>query len=72
MVDINREMYERNDIEIIVDNDAILWLNGKRIEEGLNHKRLWVTTVKYLCDHRKNRYKLLDELKTQRSRNLTN
>ena len=33
MVDISREMYERNDIETIVDNDGILWLNKKYIEE---------------------------------------
>ena len=35
MVETNRKMYERNDIEIIVDNDGILWSNEKNIEEGL-------------------------------------
>ena len=35
MVDIRRETYERNGVE---DDDAILWLNGKHVEEGLNHK----------------------------------
>ena len=40
MVDINRKMYERNNIETIVDNDGILWLNGERIEEGLDHRNL--------------------------------
>ena len=29
MVDISRKTYERNDIETIVDNDGILWLNEK-------------------------------------------
>ena len=29
MVDIGRRTYERNGIETIVDNDAILWLNEK-------------------------------------------
>ena len=33
MVDISRETYERNGIETIVDNDGILWLNEKHIEE---------------------------------------
>ena len=33
MVDISRKTYERNDIETIVDNDGILWLNEKHIEE---------------------------------------
>ena len=32
MFDISREMFERNGIETIVDNDAILWLNEKNIE----------------------------------------
>ena len=35
MVDIRRETYERNGVE---DDDAILWLNEKHVEEGLNHK----------------------------------
>ena len=40
MVNINRMMYERNNIETIVNNDGILWLNGERIEEGLDHRNL--------------------------------
>ena len=40
MVDIIRKTYERNGIEILVDNDEILWLNEKHIEEGLDHKNL--------------------------------
>ena len=35
MVDIRRETYERNGVE---DDDTILWLNEKHVEEGLNHK----------------------------------
>ena len=40
MVNISREMSERNAIEAIVDNDGILRLNEKHIEEGLDHKHL--------------------------------
>ena len=36
-----KEMVER-----IVDNDGILWLNEKHIEEGLNHKNLREVTTK--------------------------
>ena len=36
MVDIRRETYERNGI--VVDNDEILRLNEKHIEEGLDPK----------------------------------
>ena len=52
-------MYEENGLETIVDNDGILLLNEKHIEEGLDHKYLW----KYLSDHRKHRCELLDEIK---------
>ena len=56
MVDINREIYERNVIETIVDNDGILCLNEKHIEERLDHKDLREITVKYDSDHRKQKY----------------
>ena len=36
MVNISREMSERN----AIDNDGILRLNEKHIEEGLDHKHL--------------------------------
>ena len=45
MVDINRETYGRNGVETIVDNDGILWLNEKHIEEGLDHKDLREITI---------------------------
>ena len=38
MVDISRKTYEKIGIGTIVDNDGILWLNEKHIEEGLYHK----------------------------------
>ena len=38
MVDISRETYLRNITETIVDNDGILWLNEKHIEEGFYKK----------------------------------
>ena len=40
MTDISRKTYESNDIETIVDNDGILWLNERHTEEELDHKRL--------------------------------
>ena len=63
MVNISREMSERNAIEAIVDNDGILRLNEKHIEEGLDHKHLWEIAIKHHSDHRKLRYELLTELK---------
>ena len=40
MSHLNRDAYERNGIETIVDNDGILSLNEKNVEEGLDHKNL--------------------------------
>ena len=51
-------MYERTCVETIVDNDRIVWLNEKHNEEGLDHKYLRATTLKYLSNHRKRRYEL--------------
>ena len=68
MVDISRKTYERNDIETIVDNDGILWLNEKHIEEGLDHKNFREIIRKYHSDHRKHRYELVKEPKKQCNR----
>ena len=40
MASITRKTYERNGKETIVDDDGILWLNEKYIEEGSDHKNL--------------------------------
>ena len=65
-----RKMYERNGIETIVDNDGILWLNEKYIEE-LDHKNLQEIPIKYNSDHRKHRYELVQDPKKQASRIFT-
>ena len=55
-------MYEWNDIETIVDNDRVLWLNEKYIEEeGLYQKNLRKITIKYRSHHRKHRYELVEK-----------
>ena len=59
MVYISRETYERNNIKTIVDNDGVFRLNQKHLEEGLDHKKLRPTTLKYLSNHRKNRYNII-------------
>ena len=60
MVDISRETYERNGVEVIVDSDAILWLNEKYIEEELG----------YLSGHKTLRYKLVDKPKNKPTEHL--
>ena len=61
MVDISSKLSKTNGVETTVDSDGTLWLNEKHIEEGLDHINLQLTTVKYLLEHRKHRYKLVDK-----------
>ena len=68
MVDIGKETYESNDIEVIVDGIGTLWLNEKHIEEKLGHKNLPVITNKYDPVYKKHRYELVDKPKKQPNR----
>ena len=61
MVNITKETYENNDIEVITDNLNWLWLNEKHIQEQLGHKNLSSITNKYDKIYRKRRYELVDE-----------
>ena len=39
MVNITKEMYEHNGIEVITDNLNILWLNERYVQQQLGHKK---------------------------------
>ena len=52
-------------METIVDNDGMMWLNEKLIEEGLDNKHLREITTKYHSDHRKHRCELVEKQKKQ-------
>ena len=56
MVNITKEMYEINGIEVITDNLNTLWLNEKHVEQQLGHKNLRAVTNKYDEEYRKRRY----------------
>ena len=68
MVDINKNTYENNDLETIVDSFGRLWLNEKNIEEKLGHKNLPAITNKYDQKYKKCRYELVNEPKYQPNR----
>ena len=68
MVDISGQTYKRNGLETIVDNDGILWLNEKRIEERLDHNDLREITTKHNSNNRKRGYELVEEPKKQVNR----
>ena len=61
MVNITKEMYESNSIEVIPDNLNTLWLNERHVQQQLGHRNLWVVTNKYDEEYRKRRYELIDE-----------
>ena len=46
-VNITKETYENNNIEIIIDEFDKLWLNEKHVEQQLGHKNLRTVTSKY-------------------------
>ena len=56
---ITKETYEKNGVEEVVDNNGILCLNEKNIEEGLSHASLPVVTRKYHSDYRKHRFQVI-------------
>ena len=68
IVDIGKETYENNDIEVIVDGIGMLWLNEKHIEEKFGHKNLPATTNKYDPVYKKHRYELVNIPKMQPNR----
>ena len=68
MVDISKELYENNDIEVIVDGIGTLWLHEKHVEEKLGHENFPVIANKFYPVYKKHRYELVDKPKEQPSR----
>ena len=66
MIDIGKETYENNDIEVIVDGIGTLWLNEKYIEVKSGHKNLPVITNKQ--EYKKHRHELVNRPKKQPKR----
>ena len=61
MVNITKETYENNDIEVITDNLNRLWLNQKHIEEQLGLKNISSITNKYYEEYKKCKCEMIDE-----------
>ena len=47
MVNITKETYENNGIEVITDELGELWLNERHVQKQLGHKNLPALTNKY-------------------------
>ena len=61
MVNITKETYENNGIEVITDNLNTLWLNEKHVQQQLGHKNLRAVTNKYDKECKKCRHELIDD-----------
>ena len=60
MVNITKETYEANSIEVITDKLDELWLNERHVQQQLRHKKLRAITNKYDKTYKKHRYELVD------------
>ena len=47
MIDITKEAFENNDIEVIIDGVDTSWSNDRHIEKLFSHKNLPAITNKY-------------------------
>ena len=61
MVNITKEKYENNGIEVITDKFGELWLNERHVQQQLGHKNLRVVTNKYDKEYKKCTYELIDD-----------
>ena len=61
MVNITKETYENNGIEVITDKFSKLWLNERHIQQQLGLKNLPALTNKYDEEYKKCRYELIDD-----------
>ena len=68
MANIDKGIFENNNIEAIVDGNNTLWLNEKHIEETLGHKNLKTITNKYDQMCKKCRNELVNNPKKQSNR----
>ena len=61
VVNIIKETYENNGIEVIINKFGELWLNKPHVQQQLGHKNLPAHTNKYDEEYKKCRYELIDD-----------
>ena len=61
MVNITKETYENNEIEVITDKFGKLWFNEKHVQDQLGIINLPAITNKYDEEYKKCRYELIDD-----------
>ena len=68
MVNITKETYEDNAIEVITDKFGKLWLNERHVQEKLERKNLPALKNKYDEKYKKCRYELNESTKQSNRR----
>ena len=58
MVNITRETYKANGIEVIADKLGKLWLNERHVENKLGHKNLPARTNQYPKEYKRQIFEL--------------
>ena len=58
MVNITKETYENNEIEVITDKFGKLWVNERHVQKQLGLKNLSALTNKYVKKYKKQRSEL--------------
>ena len=53
MLNITKEPYENNSIEVITDKLGELWLNERHVQQQLGHKTLQTVKIKYDKEYKK-------------------
>ena len=72
MVNITKETYENNGIEVITDKLGELWLNERHVQQQLGHKNLPAITNKYDEKYKKHRSELNESKKQSCRRSICN
>ena len=58
MVNITKQTYENNEIEVITDKFGKLWVNERHVQKQLGLKNLSALTNKYVKKYKKQRSEL--------------
>ena len=63
MVNITKETYENNGIQVITDKNGKLWLNERHVQQKLGLKNLPALTNQYPKEYKKQRSELNESTK---------
>ena len=63
ITDITKEIWAKSGVEVMADDDGILWLKEKHIKSNLGYSNLPVVANKRDSSYKKHRYELVNKPK---------